>query len=686
MKKQIFLLGITTLMLVGCGGGDPAPKGPFAITFKDYDNTVLESKMWEANQVPSYNYTVKEDTAEWKYTFKGWSETLNGSVITIPPASKDATYYAVVDQTKQKYTVTFNDEDGNKLTDKSYNYGEIPSYTYTKQNTVEWAYTVKGWSLTKDGALLPSLPSVSGNATYFAVVEKVKQKYTVTFNSNGGTSVSPITQEYNTSVNKPSDPTKSGCTFVSWCTDSSLQNPVSWPLTLSGNQTVYAKWNEKVDIKTYLAALMSATKQDPYSFIPDKMKPSNTLNHVSASDVNYDFSNFNNVNSIKYGGFGEQWQMVIDNIQQSERFYSVLTVADNLLSASVVIFNNWFDQNPSSTNKSIDEEGYFARVEFANNVLSYTIQLKKNITLPLFGEILPQIDMTYNIKTKEKSVRVNLSETNAMKYIVSDNKYVFGIEYGIEALSRNAYCELTRSNNSVEGHIYEYITLKGKDAVKSCADFYIDNNYVSVVGNKASGIILMNNYINELYKTNEGKLLGYKIQETKDIPVVGTATYHTLWFNLNNISGINSVKAIPNGNVDIAGKNTHDIYVNGSTNVFKATYNKLVPIVGPNTSRKYDIEMRTQYRYGMVGDALTCYETKIPMMFIQDDNDKDTNYSDFPTDIKKDNGITASVNLSSTYLNKIRSDYNTLIPKFIQNKDKMNSDAIKNFIGSAVKK
>lgn len=167
-------------MLVGCGGGDPAPKGPFAITFKDYDNTVLESKMWEANQVPSYNYTVKEDTAEWKYTFKGWSETLNGSVITIPPASKDATYYAVVDQTKQKYTVTFV--------------------------------------------------------------------------TNGGSSISPVTQDYGTSVSKPQNPTKSGYTFLAWYLDSALTEEATFPFTLTKNVTLYAKYTSPKD------AFLSARK------------------------------------------------------------------------------------------------------------------------------------------------------------------------------------------------------------------------------------------------------------------------------------------------------------------------------------------------------------------------------------------------------------------------------------------
>ena len=42
------------------------------------------------------------------------------------------------------------------------------------------------------------------------------KKYTITFDSNGGSSVSPITQEYGTQVTAPDTPMKTGHTFISW--------------------------------------------------------------------------------------------------------------------------------------------------------------------------------------------------------------------------------------------------------------------------------------------------------------------------------------------------------------------------------------------------------------------------------------------------------------------------------------
>lgn len=216
----------------------------------------------------------------------------------------------------------------------------------------------------------------------------------------------------------------------------------------------------------------------------------------------------------------------------------------------------------------------------------------------------------------------------------------------------------------------------------ACADFYINDEYVTAVGNKASGLVGFKGYINELYKTNEGKLLGYKVRETLTIAGI-SGQYNTLWFNLNNISGINSVKAVENENNTgtYSNKNPHDIYLNGSASKFEPTYNKKF---GVNTSRKYDVELRKQYFYGYQDNKLVEYETKIPMMFIQDDNDKDTNFTDFPTDILSKSGITASVNLAQKYLDKIRADYASLIDVFIAHKDDVTGTTIENYIGSAI--
>ena len=473
----------------------------------------------------------------------------------------------VIDEgSKNNFLVTFKDENGVILESKKWEEGTIPFYSYVKEDTVEWDYTFHGWSLSANGEVLSSLPSVSEDVTYYAIVTSVKQTYTISFESNGGSIVAPITQEYGSLIEEPESPKKDKYKFVGWSFDSEGKEQVSWPYKLVSNVKIYAQWNEKIDIKGYLQTLVQVVNHDPYSYIPNSLRNTYSRNFVNEGSCNYDFKDFVNVSDIKYGGHGEQWHMVLNNINESERFYNVLSLGEAAINGSIALFNNYLDSNTDDTaTHTIDETAYTAKIDFHNNFLTYSIQYKTNLNIPFFGTITPRIDMTYDIKTLEKSVRIQLSENNAMKYCVTDNSYVFAIEYGLESISRKAYFQIERDEKteSVEGHIYEFIKYKDKDVIPSCADFYIGNDYTSVVGNKASGLVGFSGYINELYETEEGKLLGYEVRETLSFAGI-SGQYNTLWFNLNNISGITSVKAIENENNTgtYSNKNPHNIYLN----------------------------------------------------------------------------------------------------------------------------
>lgn len=443
------------------------------------------------------------------------------------------------------------------------------------------------------------------------------------------------------------------------------------PSTDSGTNQSHNTNNTQTDeitasmAKAYLNAASQSMEASPNEFIPTAMIPGYSANLVTETEVTYDFSNFVNINGIKYGGFGKQWNMVIDNIHQSEYFRKYLTMDNSTISSAITTVIEHLNSN-STVNKSFQKGNFNASISYENKQFTLIVEYKTSISNSLFGNVTPTITMTYDTVSNEKIYTIKFTDTNRMRYTVSDNKYEFGIEYGISAGQRTSYLSIERKNNKVEGHIYEYITLKGKDVMPSCADFYIDNTYVSVVGNKADAMMVAKGYINELYKKNEGKLLGYEVRET-----ISAVKYNTLWFNLSDISGITSIK--------MADKD--EVYLNNSTTQFTPTYNKKL---GVKTSRKYDIEFRTQYFYSKdaVTGEITEHEVQIPMMFIQEDNDKDTNFTDYPSDIFTDNGITSTVTLNQTYLNKILADYDALIDNFIENKQMMGSEAIKAYIES----
>lgn len=62
-------------------------------------------------------------------------------------------------------------------------------------------------------------------------------KYTITFDTAGGSEIAPITQDYGTNITAPADPTREGYTFMGWDTEIPTTMPAE-------NITLKAKWKD----------------------------------------------------------------------------------------------------------------------------------------------------------------------------------------------------------------------------------------------------------------------------------------------------------------------------------------------------------------------------------------------------------------------------------------------------------
>jgi uncharacterized repeat protein (TIGR02543 family) len=147
-------------------------------------------------------------------------------------------------KTGDLYTITFNSEGGTSVASITGNAG---SSVNAPASPTKGGYTFAGWYSAASGGTPYTWPYIlTGNVTMYAHWQPGDMpkpaQYTITFNSQGGTSVAPITGNAGAPVNAPASPTKGGYAFVGWYSAANGGTPYTWPHPLTGNVTMYAHW------------------------------------------------------------------------------------------------------------------------------------------------------------------------------------------------------------------------------------------------------------------------------------------------------------------------------------------------------------------------------------------------------------------------------------------------------------
>ena len=162
------------------------------------------------------------------YTQVGWSTVDGGEKVygfeDIYTKNEALTLYPVWNT--NKYTITFDTNGGSEIAPITQDYGtEIT----TPDNPTRKGYTFKGW----DKEIPETMPAE--NMTVKAQWEI--NQYTITFDTNGGSEIAPITQDYGTEITAPDNPTRKGYTFKGW----DKEIPKTMP---AENITITARWKD----------------------------------------------------------------------------------------------------------------------------------------------------------------------------------------------------------------------------------------------------------------------------------------------------------------------------------------------------------------------------------------------------------------------------------------------------------
>ncbi|QHI72915.1 InlB B-repeat-containing protein [Aminipila terrae] len=212
----------------------------------------------------NYNTQVAVPTAPTRtgYTFEGWYDGDNGTgtEVTFPyTLTADKTVYAK--WTAHPYTVTYDPEGGSvtptsqtKLFGATYNKGSDGTTDEAMPTPTLAGYTFGGWYDGDNGTgnQITSATAVTTASNHTLYAKWTVEQHKMTFDSEGGTTVSAITQNYNTQVAVPTAPTRTGYTFEGWYDgDNGTGTEVTFPYTLTADKTVYAKWTAHPYTVTY---------------------------------------------------------------------------------------------------------------------------------------------------------------------------------------------------------------------------------------------------------------------------------------------------------------------------------------------------------------------------------------------------------------------------------------------------
>ena len=161
--------------------------------------------------------TAPADPTREGYTFIGWDREIP---TTMPAEDMTVTAQWEINQ----YTITFDTNGGSEIAPITQDYGtEITA----PDNPTRKGYTFKGW----DKEIPETMPAENITVT----AQWKINRYTITFDTAGGSEIAPITQDYGTNITSPADPTREGYTFIGWDRDI----PVTMP---AENITVTAQW------------------------------------------------------------------------------------------------------------------------------------------------------------------------------------------------------------------------------------------------------------------------------------------------------------------------------------------------------------------------------------------------------------------------------------------------------------
>ena len=216
----------------------PDPPTTFTVTFNSQGGSTVSPI------IVNSGYTINRpaDPTKSGYNFVEWF--LNGTSVTFPlTVTQNKVLYAQWQPLTETFTITFDSQGGSAVAPITAEANSIISRRPV--NPTKDGYDFIEWTLNGESVTFPL--TVTSNKTLVAQWQPLTETFTITFDSQGGSSVTSITINYNTTITRPTNPIKEGYTFVNWFLDNEVFD-FNTPIT--ANITLVAQW-EAIETFTF---------------------------------------------------------------------------------------------------------------------------------------------------------------------------------------------------------------------------------------------------------------------------------------------------------------------------------------------------------------------------------------------------------------------------------------------------
>lgn len=208
----------------------------FEVRFVDWDGRLINSQVVDRDE-SAFDPTsksveeggcgqlVRDADGRYTYVYKSWDrEFANITSDMVNEGTNTIVVTAQYTATPIPYTLTFDSNGGSEVPAVTQGYGT----QITIDDPIMTGYSFKGWA--------PELPATIPDQNMHFIAQWQINQYNITFDTGGGTSIPTITQDYNTDITSPADPTREGYTFSGW----DKEIPSKMPAT---DMTINAKWS-----------------------------------------------------------------------------------------------------------------------------------------------------------------------------------------------------------------------------------------------------------------------------------------------------------------------------------------------------------------------------------------------------------------------------------------------------------